>query len=246
MHQVVLNLVRNAVDALPDGGIVEVTLRSDEGEVTLAVSDDGPGMSAEVRERIFEPFFTTKAKGKGTGLGLYVVHQIVRGHEGWLIVESEPGQGTVFKMTLPPVGKEKLTNPKPVEKVVGDGQTILLVDDDDDVRDVVSQMIASLGYGCIEADSADGAERALGEEGAGIDLVLTDLGMPGRSGLDLARELQKRKPPPKVVVLTGDGIFEQAELSAAGVIATLEKPVTGAMLSETIKMALGALIYLSL
>jgi PAS domain S-box-containing protein len=219
LQQAVMNLAANARDAMPAGGRLQFTLSSlavgteapppvpdmPAGEwVCLAVSDTGAGIAAEHLPHLFEPFFTTKEPGQGTGLGLSQVYGIVKQHEGSIGVHSRPGEGATFSLYLP-----LLTIPAPevkpapaAEAAPGGTETILLVEDELTVRQVVAETLEGLGYRVLA--TASGAEAlAILERGRAIDLLLSDLVMPGLSGLDLYRALRRQRPALKGLIMTG-------------------------------------------
>ena len=222
MEQVILNLVVNARDAMPQGGRLRIeTARVEiDGDgarrrpetrkgcfVRLTVADTGTGISAETLPKIFEPFFTTKEFGKGTGLGLATVYGIVQQHKGWISVESEVGVGTQFHMHLPAL--EGMPLPVAVglgepEKSVGGGETILLVEDEAEVRAVARFALVRQGYQVIEAEHGAKALEAWAQHAGKIKLLLTDVVMPGGiSGVDLALRLRQEQPGLRVIYMSG-------------------------------------------
>jgi PAS domain S-box-containing protein len=256
LDQIVLNLAVNARDAMPRGGklILETsTMVFDEAfarqhppmtagkYVLLAVSDNGMGMDEATVARIFEPFFTTKEAGKGTGLGLATVYGIVRQGGGFIWVYSEPGRGTTFKTYLPSAEDKIGVATKPEADAVphrGEGITILLVEDDDIMREVTQQMLEEQGYQVVSA--ADGASaKALAAANGQIDIILTDVVMRGMSGPELVRHLRDSHPKTRVIYMsgyTGDLIAEK-DVTQQG-IGFLEKPFTRAGLLGTIQGAM--------
>jgi PAS domain S-box-containing protein len=221
MEQVILNLVVNARDAMPQGGRLRIAtevVRLDEAQarehiearagefVCLMVSDTGTGMAPEVLLHIFEPFFTTKEVGKGTGLGLATVYGIVKQHQGWIEVASKVGEGTTFKVFLPalPALARVVGAPEISPEVVGGNETILLVEDESEVRLTLRRVLNSKGYRVWEAGSVPEA-LDLWQHGAGeIALLLTDILMPGNlTGWDLAERLHQENPRLKVIVISG-------------------------------------------
>jgi two-component system cell cycle sensor histidine kinase/response regulator CckA len=206
---VVMNLVINAHDAMPDGGSLAVTTDRHEQDsktfAVLTVSDTGPGITPEIKARIFEPFFTTKHGGKGTGLGLSTVHGIVQRFGGHIEVGSEPNQGTQFRVYLP----ETTAAPEPTTSAlspvppVGGRETILLAEDEAGIRAMTRAYLEGLGYHVLEA--ADGVEavRISGEYRGAIDLVLTDLDMPGLPGGAAVTAIRKRRAGVKALYITG-------------------------------------------
>ena len=243
MEQVLLNLVVNARDAMPKGGILTIETTNvylDDGYsrqhvevmpgeyILLAVSDTGGGIHAEAMTRIFEPFFTTKEKGKGTGLGLSTVHGIVKQSGGHIWVYTEPEKGTVFKVYLPRVGLE--ADPvviSPLPHLMARGQeTILLVEDELMVRVLARDVLLLQGYQVLEADSARAVQLCQSYDGV-IALLLTDVVMPVISGRELAEKLAPLRPQMKVLYMSGytDNVIVHHGVLKPG-IAFLQKPFT--------------------
>jgi signal transduction histidine kinase/DNA-binding response OmpR family regulator len=221
MEQVIMNLAVNARDAMPRGGKLfictspeqitpERTQQTPEARagdfVCLKVTDTGCGMDARTLERIFEPFFTTKEPGKGTGLGLATVYGIVKQHQGWIEVQSQPGKGTTFLIFLPTLTKAAEAAPvAPAESATrGGNETILLVEDEPSLRELTRLILEDLGYKVVDAGSGLEAVRIWAEQKDRIQLVLTDLVMPdGMTGFDLAARLQSESSRLKIVVTSG-------------------------------------------
>lgn len=220
LEQVLMNLVVNARDAMPDGGSVtietaNVTLDKDYAVrhfdaktgpyVMLAVTDTGCGMDEATRQRIFEPFFTTKEPGRGTGLGLSMVYGIAKQHDGHIWVYSEIGKGTTFKIYLPRVDAEaqELQMQRANEPVPRGSETILVVEDEDTVRNLVQQVLEGQGYTVFSAGDPDEAEKILAANGRKFALLLTDLVMPGRSGRELYQRIASTRPGVKVLYMSG-------------------------------------------
>jgi nitrogen-specific signal transduction histidine kinase/CheY-like chemotaxis protein len=259
IEQVIVNLAVNARDAMPKGGRVTIETRNVELDesyaedhpgvtpgryVMLAVTDTGVGMDEETRARIFEPFFTTKVRGKGTGLGLATVYGIVQQTGGHIWPYSEPGKGTTMRVYLPRVDEpaDPLERPgeAPLELLRG-SETILLVEDEAPVRSVTRQLLERNGYTVLEA--ADGAAAlALVDGGSGgrhLDLLLTDVIMPGMSGRELAGELQARRPDLRVLYMSGytdDAVVRHGMLEPG--LAYLEKPFRPATLLRKVREVL--------
>jgi CheY-like chemotaxis protein len=223
LEQVLVNLAVNARDAMPDGGTLTIETAhvfindrearqlggSEDAQpgdyVLLAVTDTGQGMSRATQARIFDPFFTTKEPGKGTGLGLSTVYGIVRQSGGFISAYSEIDHGTTFRIYLPRVESEVRVQPsKPASRSLPDGSaTIMLVDDDDAVRNVASRILSRAGYALLVASSPQEAERLwTGHEGE-IDLLMTDLMMPDMNGGELAERLLSSRPNARVLYTSG-------------------------------------------
>lgn len=221
VEQVIVNLAVNARDAMPEGGCL--TIRT--GNTTLApgndlsltdmrpgnyvlltIEDTGVGMDAEIVQRIFEPFFSTKEIGKGTGLGLAVVYGIVKQHEGWIQLQTSPGQGTAFRIFLPALssGAETEADNRRIKQICkGRGERILLVEDEDQVRELAARALAENGYIVFQADGASEARRIFETETARFNMVFCDVVLPDRSGLRLAEELRLLKPDLKIILTSG-------------------------------------------
>jgi PAS domain S-box-containing protein len=221
IEQVLMNLTLNSRDAMPDGGAITIStsnlvLGADAatrhpdarpGEyVCLSVTDTGTGMDATTRSRIFEPFFTTKGTNKGTGMGLATVYGIVKQHEGWVEVDTELGKGSTFRVYIPSTDRapERKDESHPESVADQGGHTILVVEDDAAVRSLVVEVLQSYNYNVIEAETGDAAIKrwpACKEE---VDLVLTDMVMPGEAnGLDVAQHCTSTKPNLKVIYTSG-------------------------------------------
>jgi two-component system cell cycle sensor histidine kinase/response regulator CckA len=218
MEQVLLNLAVNARDAMPRGGTLTIELtpatlpeaEGGEGDlpragVALVVRDTGVGIPPEVQAHLFEPFFTTKAPGKGTGLGLATVYGIVTQSGGSIRIASEPGVGTSVMIWLPCTGDQVEAVPV-AARDPGDArgrETILLVEDEDDIRDLVAETLQERGYTVIQARDGADALRVVTPAGPPIDLVLTDVVMPNMGGRDLVRQLSARHPRLSVLYISG-------------------------------------------
>ena len=244
LDQVLMNLVLNARDAMPQGGTLTIeTTNTDIPSVsptnqsvcepgryvTLSVRDTGCGMPAGTQARIFEPFFTTKEEGSGTGLGLSMVHGIVQQSGGWIGVTSEPGQGAIFTLYLPRT-EDPLPPPeptKPSDRVPHGTETILLAEDNAGVRGHVRHELERLGYVVLEARNAVEALSISNQQAGPIDLLLTDVVMPGMSGRDLAVQLTATRPTTKVLYMSGYTddvpVGEDLDLAKASF---LQKPFT--------------------
>ena len=221
VEQVLINLATNAADAMPDGGKIVFETGAMEIDpasgldrsglepgrhVVLRVTDTGHGMEAATMEKIFDPFFTTKGPGKGTGLGLSTVYGIVKSHGGQIFCHSRPGQGTRFEIFLPAgpdADVEQAGGRPPREEAPGGTETILLVDDEPSIRDLVEMTLGASGYTVIPAESGERALEIFGARGREIGLVILDMGMPGMGGQKCLRELMARDPGARVLVASG-------------------------------------------
>ncbi|MBI4607807.1 MAG: response regulator [Candidatus Rokubacteria bacterium] len=221
LREVLLNLVFNAIDAMPHGGTLTLSSWTGDGAVCLGVRDTGVGMSPEIRQRIFDPFFTTKGP-KSSGLGLSACYGIIHRHEGEITVESKEGQGTTFTVRLP---LRPAPPPRAVEtpRAQGGRLRILVVDDEADVRETLQDILAAAGHEmCVAGSGAEGLETL---ERQPVDVVLTDLGMPGMTGWEVADRIKARWPHLKVALITGWGVrIEPAELETHGVDFLIAKP----------------------
>jgi PAS domain S-box-containing protein len=257
LGQVLMNLAVNARDAMPLGGTLTIETANVElaGEYTtthsemepgryvmLAVSDTGEGMDEATRQRIFEPFFTTKPQGKGTGLGLSTVYGIVRQSGGHVWVYSEPGHGTAFKIYLPreDAPAEEPSPEVPSRARVGGTETILLVEDEDVVRALLRMFLERQGYTVLDAPGGDEALR-LAEGHGSVDLLLTDVIMPGMSGRELAQHVRERWTGARVIYMSGytdDAIVHHGVLDPGSEF--VQKPVSPDTLSHRIRAVLDA------
>ncbi|MEA2696100.1 MAG: hypothetical protein QOI66_371 [Myxococcales bacterium] len=255
LEQVVMNLAVNARDAMPRGGTLtietaEVDLDEEYAKghlgakpgayVALTITDTGTGMTPEVQARLFEPFFTTKEVGKGTGLGLATVHGIVAASGGTLGVYSEVGKGTSFKVYLPHAAPDSVaTAPFALPKRTPTGsETVLVVDDAEGLRKIARRILEGLGYKVLTAANADEARRAF-EQHSAIDVLLTDVVMPGKSGPDLRDELIERRPGLTVIYMSG---YTEEAISRHGILKPgihfLQKPFSAETLGRKIREAL--------
>jgi PAS domain S-box-containing protein len=262
IQQVLINLAVNARDAMPEGGTLRIETSnatldaaymqqhaaSEPGDyVMIAVRDTGVGMDRDTQARIFEPFFTTKENGKGTGLGLPMVYGIVKQSGGYVWVYSEPGQGTTFKVYLPRVAGAAATGDEPVLITTLTGtETILLVEDEESVREVSSRLLARSGYTVIEA--ADGREALdiYADRGSDIDVVITDMVMPEIGGRELARRIRNMDPHLPIIFMSGytdDEELRRSFLDRGS--AFLEKPFTPELLLSRIRDVISARPVLS-
>ncbi len=257
VEQIVMNLVINARDAMPDGGKLTIETKNmdlgpeyimrhpqvKEGPyVMLAVTDTGKGIEKGIIEHIFEPFFTTKELGKGSGLGLSTVYGIVKQHKGFIWVYSEPGIGTTFKVYLPRIEKEVKQDTISYDKkrLNGKGnETILLVEDEGPVRRVAERILTEHGYKVFSADSPDKAIHLFNTHKDSIDLLFTDIVMPGMNGKELYMRLSREKPDLKVLYMSG---YTENVIVRHGVLDSevnfIQKPFTPETLGQKVRWTL--------
>jgi len=260
IEQVILNLAVNARDAMPEGGTLtlatqdrtldpttvtftaEHSMLGPEPYVELTVTDTGVGMDAVTRARVFEPFFTTKDVGKGTGLGLSTVYGIVKQSGGYIWVESAPGRGASFHVALPrvavgPAGPDPATLPTP--RAGSGSETILIAEDEPGVRAAARTILKRLGYRVLDAENGDAALRVASKHPAPIDLLLTDVVMPGMNGRTLADQLSRLRPGLCVLYMSGypnHAIVQQGVLEPG--LAFVAKPFTPRALGEKVRETL--------
>ena len=252
IEQVIMNLIVNARDAMPNGG--EIIIETAEVQldqhyvnkrnevkpgpyVLMAFSDTGEGMDEKVLSKIFDPFFTTKEHGKGTGLGLATVYGIVKQHDGYIYAYSEKGRGTTFKIYLPASKKiaEEIESKSTVKALLEGNETILVVDDNASIRQLIVETLKPLGYNCMQAVSGKDAINVLRKYSGEVHLLLTDVVMPGMSGRELAEIIREERPEMKVIFMSGyteniiahHGVLEQG-------INYISKPVTPVTLTQKI------------
>jgi signal transduction histidine kinase len=257
IEQVLMNLAVNARDAMTSGGrlligtqdvdLDDTLLRTQETVtfdkyVMLTVTDSGAGMRAEVRDRIFEPFFTTKELGRGTGLGLATVYGIVKQHSGNIFVDSEPGKGTTFKVYFPIAGERGQEQDKDDDlsgALPAGTEVILVVEDDPSVRELVREVLTPLGYTVLASAGGDDALRMSDSHGGPVDLLLTDVVMPGMNGKQLAEVLRIKRPGIKVLFMSG---YAHNALSTQGMlepgIAMIHKPFRTVALARQVRQVL--------
>ncbi len=258
LEQVILNLASNAQDAMPEGGkmIVETHQVALEQQycdrhhevqpgsyALLVLTDTGEGMDQKTREHIFEPFFTTKEVGKGTGLGLSSVYGIVKNHGGSIYCYSEPGLGTTFKIYLP-LTKEQVAEPLAEEGHNGEDalaghETILLVDDEEALRQFGARILEGKGYKILTASSGESALEIYQDPGRGVDLVVMDLGMPGMGGKKALKAILEFNPRAKVIIVSGYSANGQIEeLLGSGAAGFVAKPFRRVELLSTVRSVL--------
>jgi PAS domain S-box-containing protein len=202
LREVFVNLIVNAVDAMPEGGKLKISCVADKARLRLQFTDDGTGMPEDVRQKIFDPFFTTKG-AHGTGLGLSVSYSIIERHEGSISVSSNLGAGTVFIIELPAIEMSPESIAAPAKNVEPPKLSILVIDDEPAVRETLAEMLELMGHRVVLADSGQSALQLLGANEC--ELVFTDLAMPDMDGWETSREIRKRWPEMNVVLVTGYG-----------------------------------------
>jgi two-component system cell cycle sensor histidine kinase/response regulator CckA len=255
VEQVIMNLVVNSRDAMPRGGRLVIETSNTHLDpayasrhpdarpgpyVMLSVADTGVGMSHNVLSRIFEPFFTTKDAGKGTGLGLSTVYGIVRQSDGHIVVESAPGAGAIFRVFFPRIDETVMMTETPTPYIAQGGyETVLLVEDDDAVRELTRQILEMNGYKVLEAHSANEALTICRTYAGVIACVLADVVMPQISGPDMVRQLVDIRPRLKAVYMSGYNdhqLLPQTAHTEQPVL--LNKPFTPEMLAKTVRSVL--------
>ncbi len=256
VHQVLMNLAVNARDAMPHGG--KLTIETGNADVRardmlqdadasrgayvqLTVTDSGSGMDAETRRHIFEPFFTTKEPGKGTGLGLATVYGIVRQNGGFIRVESSPGEGSSFHAFLPRAAVAAVSNPPSSAVPVGwrGSETVLIAEDERNVRELAAEILRGYGYKVLAAAGGREALEMVETSGQTVDLLLTDVVMPGMNGKALAERLTASRPGLKVILMSGYADEALGHRGAAEVgWAYLPKPFPPQELVEKVREAL--------
>ena len=255
MEQVVMNLILNARDAMPTGGCIRIETANGVMDqetadlhdmeagpfVRLAISDTGHGIDGETSAHLFEPFFTTKARGKGTGLGLSTVHHIVKQSGGGVWVRSAPGQGATFTICLPRAhGTAEHTEPVLAANAAGAGtEAVLLVEDEDGVRRLLSHVLRRRGYQVLEAPNGEEALKLFQQRGDDIHLVLTDMVMPGISGRELAEKLRALRPELKLIFMSGytDDVLVRSGALRPG-MSFLQKPLRPDTLTAKVRETL--------
>lgn len=255
MHQVIMNLCTNAHHAMADtGGELALTLdRVELGSemaskfpslqsgsyLRLTVSDTGHGMDAKTIERIFDPYFTTKARGKGTGLGLAVVHGIIKNHGGAVVVKSEIGKGTTFEVLLPRATPEVQSELKETGAFQSGTENVLFVDDEKILTDLVKNMLEHLGYHVVAKTDSVEALEAFESEPDNYDLVITDMTMPKLTGDALAKKIKAIRSEIPIIICTGySEVLNKAKAKSMGISGYLMKPISLKNLSDTIREVL--------
>ncbi|MCA9733434.1 PAS domain S-box protein [candidate division KSB1 bacterium] len=255
IHQIILNLCTNAFHAMEhSGGILNVELTQVQVSpslvrmhsnlkamdyVKLTLSDTGTGIQNTILDRIFEPFFTTKSTDKGTGLGLSVVHGIVKAHDGEILVQSTAGQGTTFQIYLPVMQNKLQSHSSHKDNIQTGTESILFIDDEDAVLDVVNRMLTKLGYSVTISNSSRNALKVFQQNPAKFDLVITDLTMPDLNGIELAKRIHNGRPDFPIILITGFGEdLNRDLLNNCGIKAVVGKPLMISDLAQLIREAL--------
>lgn len=255
LEQVLMNLILNARDAMPRGGSIRVETanadwREEEGQrhgvppgpkVILSVADTGHGMDEQTLARAFDPFFTTKEHGKGTGLGLHTVQTLVRQNGGDVWARSTPGAGSTFTLCLPRLMHIAKTagSGRALLSADSGGETVLVVEDEEGVRRLIGHVLRMRGYHVLEAADAEEALRIFSESGEQVDLILTDMVMPGKSGRELAEIVHHVRPDTRIMFMSGytDDVLLRTGALRPG-MAFLQKPLRADQLSARVREAL--------
>ena len=236
LAQLLINLAVNARDAMHGDGSITFRTQVEDHGVLLTVSDTGPGIAADVVDKIFDPFFTTKDRGDGTGLGLSMVYATVQRHGGTIDVRTEIGKGTEFRLWFPTVIDQAETEPQDESESAGGRETILVVDDEPDMLDLVEASLSALGYRVLMASNG---EDALSRMTSAVDLVILDMIMPVMDGLAALEIILQKHPHAKVIVATGYAAPDRLEaVEELGIDGVLAKPFPLAQLTETVREVL--------
>lgn len=262
IHQMVTNLITNSVHALSGkGGTIEVSLKrvdiikEQRGEIVLlgpepgiyaeiTVRDNGPGIDKTIIHNIFDPFFTTKPIGQGSGMGLAIVHGIIRGHNGSLSVESEPGKGSAFHCYFPVIEERDKNIGHNIEfKNIGTGdERILLVDDEPMILEVCSEALGSMGYRLTTCEESRKALEIFKANPENFDLIVTDNTLPEMSGTELSKEIRKISPYIPIILITGNLLIKNSELKKTGIQAFIQKPFDLGELQSVVREVLDAAV----
>lgn len=255
IQRIIVNLYTNAVHAMHDtAGTLEVSLNNVNFDsptkiphpdikpglyIKLTVRDTGHGMDRSVRKRIFDPYFTTKKKGEGSGLGLAVVHGIVKSHGGAIVVDSKPGEGTTFQVFLPIVDQVACERTEVFTPVTGGNERILFVDDEEALVEIVQEMLERLGYEVVVKTSAIEALKLFQAQPQKFDLVITDQAMPQMTGVQLSKELMHIRPDIPIILCTGySEAINELQAKAMGIKEFVIKPISKQDISKIIRQAL--------
>ena len=242
LQQLLINLVLNARDAMPGGGLIEIHARSDGDHVSLLVRDQGCGIPKGAQERILDPFFTTKPRGKGTGLGLSVVHWVLEEHDGSLEIDSEPGEGAEFRCTLnrvPAPVTESAPHASPPEDIDGAGSLVLIVEDDAQIRDLVRDHLVAHGFECICCESGTEALARMEDFASSLALAILDYDLPGANGLEVLVHLRAANESLPAILMSG---LMEVHLTSPELdrLSRLSKPFRRTQLLEKVAAALAS------
>ncbi len=236
LREVFVNLIVNAVDAMPEGGRLVISCEREAACLQLRFADNGTGMPEDIRQKIFDPFFSTKG-AQGTGLGLSVSYSIVERHEGVISVKSEQGRGTVFTIELPAARQEQVSSEEAPVEVAAPSLAILVVDDEPSVRETLAEMLEMMGHRVLLADGGQNALQTLARNEC--DLVFTDLAMPEMDGWETTREIRKRWPDMNVILVTGYGPGTAPPPGEDGLVnGIIGKPFDFSQIGQTIQNVL--------
>jgi len=255
VHQIVMNLCTNAFHAMEQtGGTLEISLSDREltqkdlqhqpqvhpGKfVVLSISDSGPGILPDIRKKIFDPYFTTKEVGKGTGMGLAIVHGIVTTSGGFITCDSEIGKGTVFHVFFPAIEQNPASVAKSVENVPTGNERILLIDDEDMLVEMGKAMLERLGYEVTICTSSLGALSTFKNNPDQFDAVITDQTMPGMTGLALAKRMLQIRPDIPIILCTGySNLINEVQAKSYGIKGFALKPITKKDISKLLRVVL--------
>ena len=233
--QVIMNLVVNARDAMPDGGRIVIETANVGQVVMLSVSDTGSGMDDETRARLFEPYFTTKEPGRGTGLGLATVHNIVTQFGGQISVLSDAGSGSTFKIYLPRV--DETVAPAGAPRRSAGAQTVLVVDDESEVRDLIREILQLQDYVVLEAGDRESAFALAGRHAGAIDLMVVDAGVPSMLADEWVKRVRVTRPAIKVVYVSGY-LSDEGSMAAPTLGPLLQKPFTVGAFTKLVRLVL--------
>jgi len=233
--QVIMNLVVNARDAMPDGGRIVIETANVGQVVMLSVSDTGSGMDDETRARLFEPYFTTKEPGRGTGLGLATVHDIVTQFGGQISVLSDAGSGSTFKIYLPRV--DETVAPAGAPRRSAGAQTVLVVDDESEVRDLIREILQLQDYVVLEAGDRESAFALAGRHAGAIDLMVVDAGVPPMLADEWVKRVRVTRPAIKVIYVSGY-LSDEGSMDAPTLGPLLQKPFTVGAFTKLVRLVL--------
>ncbi len=255
IHQILINLSANACHAMEEtGGTLDISLKEldlsrdsityeshfDSGSfIQLSVSDSGPGMTQEVRNKIFDPYFTTKGVGKGTGMGLSIVHGIIKNYGGFITLSSDPGKGTTFHIFIPVIDKEVLPNLEAIKLIPVGKEKILFIDDEEILADMGKNMLERLGYHVTVRKSSLEALETFRNQHDQFDIVITDQTMPGMTGVDLAKRMLQIRPDIPIILCSGySSVISEDKAKSMGIREFAMKPLSKKDISQLIRKVL--------